>query len=251
MGDRGHPANAGDDDLVISAHAVEALLQFSPKRIRAIHCWAADPRVLARIEPLIARHAIVRIDQPPREIGGAAALAQGIAARVSPYEYADLDDVLPVNQIPDETLLVVLDSVTDPRNLGAILRSAAFYKATAVILPQDRAAGVTPLVERISRGGSAALPVVQVVNLARTLRSLADRGVRTVGTVLHGATVDLWELDWQGPTAIVLGAEDSGLRPLVRKQCETLATTAGSDAMGSLNVASFATLALAIARRPR
>ena len=168
--------------------------------------------------------------------------------RVTPFRYADLDSLVPVQGARPGTLVLVLDSITDPRNLGAILRSAAFFEATCVVLPTDRAAEVTPLVERIAEGGSAAVPVVQVVNLSRTLQSLRDRGVQCVGTVLDGAEGDLRRHPWTSATALVLGAEGPGIRPLVRKSCDVLLSLAGPEAMPSLNVSAFATLALALAR---
>ena len=236
-------------DVVSGLHAVTALLRWQPARVQALYLWASDPRVRARLQEL-AQAASVRVEAaPPQGFANDSGNPQGVAARVTPFEYADLERVLPLTGPADGTLLLCLDSITDPRNLGAILRSAAFFRATAVILPQDRSAEVTALVERIAEGGAASVPVVQVVNLARTLGSLRDRGVEVVGTALDGATADLRCHVWTRATALVLGAEGTGIRPLVRKNCDVLVTLAGPEQMPSLNVSAFATLAMAMVRR--
>ncbi len=235
-------------DVVSGLHAVEALLRWQPKRVQALYLWATDARVRARLQEL-AQTAKVRVEtEPPHGFEHEQGNPQGVAVRVTPFEYADLERIMPLAGPADGTLIVCLDSITDPRNLGAILRSAAFFRVTAVILPQDRSAEVTPLVERIAEGGAASVPVVQVVNLARTLGSLRDRGVEVVGTALDGATGDLRTYKWAKATALVLGAEGSGIRPLVRKNCDQLVTLAGPEQMPSLNVSAFATLTMAMVR---
>jgi 23S rRNA (guanosine2251-2'-O)-methyltransferase len=235
-------------DVVTGSHAVEALARFHPQRIREVYLWSQDPRLVARIEALALAQELRLVREPPPGIGPDDPNPQGVAARISAFEYEDLDAIVPVTGAPEGTLLIVLDSITDPRNLGAILRSAAFFQATAVVLPTDRTAEVTSLVERIAEGGSATVPVIQVVNLARTLKALRERGVEVVGTALDGATGDLRDHKWAGATAIVLGAEGVGIRPLVRKNCDVLLTLEGPETMPSLNVAAFATLTLALAR---
>ncbi len=235
-------------DVVSGLHAVEALLRWQPQRVQALYLWATDARVLARLQQL-AQAASVRVEnEPPRGFEHEQANPQGVAVRVTPFEYADFERIMPLTGPADGTLILCLDSITDPRNLGAILRSAAFFRITAVILPQDRSAEVTPLVERIAEGGAASVPVVQVVNLARTLGTLRDRGVEVVGTALDGATGDLRTYKWAKATALVLGAEGSGIRPLVRKNCDQLVTLPGPEQMPSLNVSAFATLTMAMVR---
>lgn len=243
--------SAPPPDVVSGLHSVEALLRWQPKRVQALYLWASDARVRARLQEL-AQQARVRVEnEPPRGLEHEAGNPQGVAVRVTPFEYADLERVLPLAGPADGSVFLCLDSITDPRNLGAILRSAAFFRVTAVILPQDRSAEVTPLVERIAEGGAASVPVVQVVNLARTLASLHDRGVDVVGTALDGATADLRTYQWAPATALVLGAEGTGIRPLVRKHCDQLVTLPGPEQMPSLNVSAFATLALALVRTAR
>jgi 23S rRNA (guanosine2251-2'-O)-methyltransferase len=235
-------------DVITGAHAVESLVRYKPGRVKEIFAWAAEPRLMARLVDLASEKGLRLMREPPPGIDPAAPNPQGVAVRVTPFEYRDLDELVPVTGAKPGTLVLALDSITDPRNLGAILRSAAFFEATAVVMPQDRAAEVTSLVERVAEGGSAVVPVVRVVNLARTLKALAERGVEVVGTALDGATGDFRDHRFGTATALVLGAEGPGIRPLVRKSCDVILTLAGPQTMPSLNVSAFATLALASAR---
>jgi len=244
------PRAALPPDLVTGAHAAESLVGFKPSRVKDVYLWSSDPRLCARMAALANAKQLRLLREAPPGIDPASPNPQGVAVRVTEFDYADLDQLVPVTGARPNTLVVVLDSITDPRNLGAIVRSAAFFGATAIILPQDRAAEMTPLVERIAEGGSATVPVVRVVNLARTLKTLQDRGVEVVGTALDGTTGDIRDHSFGAATALVLGAEGVGIRPLVRKSCNVLLTLRGSEAMPSLNVAAFATLALAMARGP-
>lgn len=240
-------------DAVVGLHTALALLQHAPQRVLDVYLWNDDPRVIAQVEVAAAKAgARLHTQRPAWASGdGREGSAQGVALRVTPFVYADLDDIVPPEGAPDGTLLVCLDSVTDPRNLGAILRSAAFFGATAVILPQDRSAEVTSLVERISEGGSAVTPVVQVVNLARTLQQLQDRGVEVVGTALDHVSKDVRDHQFGRATALVFGSEGDGMRPLVRKKCDVVVHIASAqDAVQSLNVSAFATLVLGLARSP-
>ena len=236
-------------DVVSGLHAVQALLRWQPRRVQGLYIWASDARVRAQIREQADAAGVRWKEEPPPGLEHEAGNPQGVAAKVTPFEYADLERVFPLEGPAPGTLIVCLDSITDPRNLGAILRSAAFFRVTAVIIPQDRSAEVTPLVERIAEGGAATVPVVQVVNLSRTLASLRDRNVEVVGTALDGATGDLRTHSWTQATAIVLGAEGTGIRPLVRKNCDVLVTLPGPEQMPSLNVSSFATLTMALARQ--
>lgn len=243
------PDRTPPPDVVSGLHAVQALLRWQPRRVQGLYIWASDARVRAQMREHADAAGVRWKEEPPPGLEHEAGNPQGVAAKVTPFEYADLERIFPLEGPAPGTLIVCLDSITDPRNLGAILRSAAFFRVTAVIIPQDRSAEVTPLVERIAEGGAATVPVVQVVNLSRTLASLRDRNVEVVGTALDGATGDLRTHTWTQATAIVLGAEGTGIRPLVRKNCDLLVTLPGSEQMPSLNVSSFATLTMALARQ--
>ncbi|MCO4759889.1 MAG: RNA methyltransferase [Myxococcales bacterium] len=226
-------------------HAVGALLDGTPKRVRALHVWSAHAAKLAERASMLGIP--VRREEPDN-LGVPPHLAQGIAARIAPYSYVSLEDVIAV---PDsgQGLLVALDSVTDTRNLGAILRSAGFFSAQGVVIPKDRAATVTPVTERIARGGAAIVPVAQVTNLARSLATIAEAGWTIVGTALDDTSGSLWDEDLSGPICFVLGAEDKGMRRLVRSRCDRVVSLEPLAPVQSLNVASFATLAMSEVRR--
>lgn len=131
--------------------------------------------------------------------------------------------------------LLVLDQVQDPHNLGACLRSADGAGVDAVVVPKDRSVGLTETVRRIASGGAESVPLVQVTNLARTLRALRDAGVWLTGTA-DDADRELYDVDFTGPTAIVMGAEGSGLRRLTREGCDFLVRIPMAGSVGCLNV---------------
>jgi 23S rRNA (guanosine2251-2'-O)-methyltransferase len=169
---------------------------------------------------------------------------QGVAALYDPppmtHEHA-LADLL--ERDGADTLLLVLDGVTDPHNLGACLRSAAAAKVTAVIVPKDRAVGLTPVVRRASAGGADRVPLVAVTNLARTLRELREAGVWITG--LAGDTeASVYGVDFRGPAALVLGSEGEGMRRLTRELCDFVAKIPMPGSMESLNVSVAAGVVL-------
>ncbi len=147
-------------------------------------------------------------------------------------------------------LLLVLDGVTDPHNLGACLRSADAAGVAAVIVPRDRAVGLTPVVRKVAAGAAETVPLVQVVNLARTLRELKERGVWLVGTADDAART-LYDVDLSGPTALVLGSEGEGMRRLTREACDELVSIPMAGAVESLNVSVATGVALFEAVRQR
>jgi len=150
----------------------------------------------------------------------------------------------------DNPLLLILDGVEDPHNLGACLRSADAAGVFAVIAPKRRAASVTETVRRISAGGAEHVPFVQVVNLARAMERLADIGFKLVGTA-DGAKQSLYDTDLSGPLAIVMGAEEKGMRRLTTERCDTLVyiPMAGSVECLNVSVATAVCLFEAVRRR--
>jgi 23S rRNA (guanosine2251-2'-O)-methyltransferase len=150
----------------------------------------------------------------------------------------------------DAPLLLVLDGVQDPHNLGACLRSADAAGVAAVIVPRDRAAGLTPVVRKVAAGAAETVPLVAVVNLARTLRELKNRGVWLVGTD-DAADRTLYEADLKGPVALVMGSEGEGMRRLTRECCDQLVSIPMAGAVESLNVSVAAGVALFEAVRQR
>jgi 23S rRNA (guanosine2251-2'-O)-methyltransferase len=147
-------------------------------------------------------------------------------------------------------LLLVLDGVQDPHNLGACLRSADAAGVAAVIAPRDRAAGLTPVVRKVAAGAAESVPFVSVVNLARTLRDLKDRGIWLIGTT-DDADKAYFEADFTGPTALVMGSEGEGMRRLTRECCDQLVSIPMAGAVESLNVSVATGVALFEAVRQR
>jgi 23S rRNA (guanosine2251-2'-O)-methyltransferase len=177
---------------------------------------------------------------------------QGIMARRGAYVYRseqDLLDALP--PLTEVALLVAADSLTDPMNLGNLCRSALAAGAHGIIIPKDRAAGVTPAVAKAAAGALEYLPVYRVTNLADCLRRLKDAGLFVVGTDA-GAAPSIYQADLSGPLVLVIGGEEKGLRPRVRQQCDlVLAIPQAAAEIGSLNAATAGAVALFEIRRQR
>ncbi len=181
-----------------------------------------------------------RVDELAR--GGA---HQGVVARVGPYPYVYLDELL---ASPDP-LLVVLDGVTDPRNLGAVLRAADGAGAGGVVIPKDRAVGVTAAAVKASAGASEHVPVARETNLRRAIDRMKEAGIWVYAAEVGGTTYT--GLDLAGPVALVLGSEGRGVRRLVREGCDGAVSIPMLGAVGSLNVSVAAAVLLYEARRQR
>ncbi|HJZ85942.1 MAG TPA: 23S rRNA (guanosine(2251)-2'-O)-methyltransferase RlmB [Polyangia bacterium] len=174
---------------------------------------------------------------------------QGAIAVVGEYPYATVEAVVAAVTPP---LVLALDSVTDPQNLGALVRSAHMLGAGGVIVPKDRAAQVTPAVVRASAGASEHTKIASVTNLARTLEELKERGLWIVGAVAGGAEAPLpWQVDFRTPTALVIGSESTGLRRLVRKICDLSVRIPTLGQVGSLSAAAAGAVLLYEAARQR
>lgn len=233
-------------------HAVNARLRHAPASVQAI--YLATARRDARSRDLAARAEGARCavhfvdDERLVELAGRAAAHQGVVAIVdAELPYVTLDDVF--ESLAEPALLLVLDGVTDPQNLGACLRNADAFGAHAVIVPKDRAAGVSATVAKAASGAADTIPVVTVTNLARALRDLKARGVWILGAEAGGES--LFDADVGGPVAWVLGAEGSGLRRLTRELCDRRVGIPLSGSVESLNVAVASGICLYAARRAR
>jgi 23S rRNA (guanosine2251-2'-O)-methyltransferase len=179
------------------------------------------------------------------------AVHQGLAAKVPPYEYAHPDELLArAAEMKEKPLVVALDSVTDPRNLGAVVRSAAGFGAHGVLVPERRAAGMTAAAWKTSAGAAARLPVAQAVNLTRQLKAYQDAGCMVIGLAADG-DVSLPALDLaDGPLVVVVGSEGKGLSRLVTETCDQIVSIPMVSSLESLNAGVAASVALyAIAER--
>ncbi len=178
------------------------------------------------------------------------AVHQGLAAKVPAYEYAHADDLLDrAAEVREPPLIVALDSVTDPRNLGAVVRSAAGFGAHGVLVPERRAAGMTASAWKTSAGAAARVPVAQATNLTRQLKAYQEAGCMVVGLAADG-DVSLPDLDLaDGPLVVVVGSEGKGLSRLVAETCDQLVSIPMVSSLESLNAGVAASVALyAIAR---
>jgi 23S rRNA (guanosine2251-2'-O)-methyltransferase len=169
---------------------------------------------------------------------------QGVAARVGPYPYVELDEIL---SVPDP--IVVLDGVTDPHNLGAVLRVADGAGVGGIVIPKDRTAGVTAAAVKASAGASEHVPVARVTNLRRSIDQMKEAGVWVYAAEIGGTVYT--ELDLTGPLALVLGSEGRGVRRLVREGCDGAVSIPMLGAVESLNVSVAAAVLLYEARRRR
>jgi 23S rRNA (guanosine2251-2'-O)-methyltransferase len=169
---------------------------------------------------------------------------QGVVARVEPFKYADAYELA-----GGEPLIVALDQVTDPRNLGAVIRSAEGAGATGIVLPADNSARVTPAVARASAGAVEHLPVAVVTNLSRYLKEI--KGPQLWVYAADAAGTPMVEADLSGGLSLVFGAEGKGLRPLVRKTCDAAVSIPLAGHVESLNVSVAAAVLLYEARRQR
>ncbi len=201
----------------------------------------------------LARANGIRLDRVPREtldrIAGPSANHQGVVALAAAAAYVSVDEILEGRE-GESSLIVILDGVEDPRNLGAILRSAECAGADGVIIPERRAVGLTDLVAKASAGAIEYVKVAKVTNLNRLIEDLKKREIWIVGTS-GDAEMDYTEWDWSTPCALILGAEGSGLHRLVAENCDALVKIPMYGKIDSLNVSVAAGVILFEARRQR
>ncbi|MDY6871579.1 MAG: 23S rRNA (guanosine(2251)-2'-O)-methyltransferase RlmB [Actinomycetota bacterium] len=250
------PARKTDEtELVLGRNpVVECLRAEVPASALYVALGAeADERVTEAVQ--IAADSgipILEVPRPDLDRMSANALHQGLALQVPPYDYAHPDDLLATAKADGApALLVALDNISDPRNLGAIVRSVAAFGGHGVLIPQRRSASVTAVAWRTSAGAAARLPVARATNLNRTLTSWADGGLQVVGLDADGDTT-LDELDATGPVVVVVGSEGKGLSRLVREHCDAVVSIPMAGPTESLNASVAAGVVLAeIARQRR
>jgi 23S rRNA (guanosine2251-2'-O)-methyltransferase len=243
----------GKRHLVYGLHAVGAVIERSPERL--LELWMAEPRQDARATSLKerAQAAGIRVQilsgESLAKLAGEVA-HQGAVAAVRPLKGWDEHDLLAALSEIDSPLLLILDGVTDPHNLGACLRTADAAGAHSVVIPKDRAASVDGVVRKVAAGAAEFVPVATVTNLARAIDMLKERGVWVVGTDGE-APESLYGADLDRPLALVLGAEGDGMRRLTRERCDFLVRIPMAGHIESLNVSVAAGVALFEAGRQR
>lgn len=237
----GRRHDPADTEILCGLNPVLEQLRRDPRRIRRIRVAQGSGRGSARVAAEARQAGVEVIHDDPRRLEdlSAGVVHQGVIAEIEPHRYAELADVLEAR--PD--CLLVADQVTDPRNLGAMIRSAEAAGAGGIVLPRDRSAGVTAVTAKASAGATALLPVSRVTNLARALEDLKRAGYWIVGLDPQGPR-SLFALSFPSPCAIVVGSEGRGLRPLTRSACDYLVSIPMSGRVGSLNVSVAAAVAL-------
>jgi 23S rRNA (guanosine2251-2'-O)-methyltransferase len=234
--------------LVYGQNPVRELISARPQAVSVVFVAAGDSGpALKQVRELCARQRVAWEERERNELdalAGPDARHQGVVAVTGEFEYAELDDVLDaVAAAGRAPLVVVLDGVTDPHNLGAVVRSAHVFGADVVVIAKDRAVGVTPVVVKASAGATEHLPIARVTNIAQTISALKERNIWSVAAVATEGAQLPWQVDFAGAVAIVMGAEGQGLRPLVEKTCDLRVVIPMAGKVASLNV-SVATGAL-------
>ncbi|MGC1678506.1 MAG: 23S rRNA (guanosine(2251)-2'-O)-methyltransferase RlmB [Candidatus Binataceae bacterium] len=240
--------SGSDRDIVFGAEPVRELVAAAPNAVRVLHVRAGDERrfgaEIERVRAAGGRVASVE-DEALVRMAGREARHQGVIAEVREYSYAAFDDVIAAGYDP----LILVDGVTDPRNLGALMRSAEGAGVPAVILARDRTVGVTPAAIKSSAGAWVHLKIARCGNVARALEQMKEAGYWVVALAPGGAT-SIYELDTARKLAIVVGSEGAGVREIVKKTADYVAAIPMRGRVDSLNVSVAAAVALfEIARR--
>ncbi|MGO4614339.1 23S rRNA (guanosine(2251)-2'-O)-methyltransferase RlmB [Nocardia sp. 2YAB30] len=257
-GTTSRPAGRKNDDgpeLVLGRNpVVECLRAGVPATALYVAVGTENDDRLTESVRLAADKGISILEVPRTDLDRLSAngMHQGVALQVPPYRYAHPDDLLAkVRDSGGPALLVALDNITDPRNLGAVIRSVAAFGGQGVLIPQRRSASVTAVAWRTSAGAAARLPVARATNLTRTLKDWAEKGIQVVGLDAGGDTT-LDEFDGREPTVVVVGSEGKGLSRLVRETCDAVIGIPMAGPVESLNASVAAGVVLSeIARQRR
>ena len=239
-------------DLTYGLHAVRALLDRSP--IDVLEIWILNTREDEPILDICERSKtfgihIEKVTRKTLERLAGSGTHQGVVARYRPCVLDAAKDMNALLRNVDEsTLILMLDGIADPHNLGACLRNADAAAVTGVVIPRSRGVGLTPSAKKVASGAAESVPLVTVANLVRAIEIAQQAGVEVVGTT-HDAPEGIYECDLRGPRAFVLGGEEKGLRRLTREKCDRLLKIPMRGVLNSLNVASASAVILFEARR--
>lgn len=237
-------------------HSVESLLELEPERVLTLFTLKGrDDQRLQKILELAEPFGISvqKASRDSLEKLAGLPFHQGVVAAVRPHPTLNEKDLDTLLQADSKPLLLALDQVTDPHNLGACIRTAAAMGVAAVIVPRDRSASLTPTARKVAAGGAEKVKFIQVTNLARTLAHLKQEfNVRVVGTMLDEKALPIQQFDFTGTAVcVVMGAEDTGLRPITQSQCDQTVFIPMAGNLQSLNVSVAAGMALYEACRQR
>ncbi|WP_340678871.1 23S rRNA (guanosine(2251)-2'-O)-methyltransferase RlmB [Paraglaciecola sp.] len=225
-------------EFIYGIHALESVIEREPERLievfvlkgkdeKSVHNIVTQARRFGASIQFCQRKTLDDMAQSEQH--------QGIVAKVKPGKVYTENDLAKIVEAHKQPFLLILDGVTDPHNLGACLRTADGAGVHAVIVPKDNSASLTPVVRKVACGAAEVIPLIQVTNLARTLRDLQGMGVWIVGTAGE-ADKNIYECKLSGPMALVMGAEDKGMRRLTREHCDELIKLPMAGSVSSLNV---------------
>ena len=247
------PADTLREDLLEGRNAVSEALS-SGRTIDKVYIAEGDTdRALARLAAQCRQAGAVVVETDRRKLDQMSATGahQGILAQVAAHAYAELDDLFALAESrAEQPLFVICDELSDPHNLGAVLRTAECAGAHGVIIPKRRSVGLTAVVGKTSAGAIEYLPVVRVSNIAATIRELQKRGVWVYGTAADGTT-SLYQADLRGAAAIVIGNEGEGMSRLVSESCDFQVSIPMKGRVSSLNASAAAAILLYEAVRQR
>ena len=242
-------------ECLYGVHSVESLLGVEPERVLTLFALKGrDDQRLKRIFELAEPFgvSIQKASRDSLEKLAGQPFHQGVVAAVRPHPTLNEADLEKLIQDNSNAFLLALDQVTDPHNLGACIRTAAAMGVHAVVVPRDRSASLTPTARKVAAGGAEKVKFIQVTNLARTLDKIKNEfNVRVVGTMLDEEALPIHECDLTGPIAIIMGAEDTGLRPITQAQCDYKVYIPMQGNLQSLNVSVATGMALYEACRQR
>ena len=241
------------EEFIFGWHAVEAVLKQEPARLQQvwIQTGRQDRRVQSVTETLDSLGVVWQVVHRKELDKRVSGVHQGVVAQVSESREWTEDDLLQFLAARDAPpFLLILDGVTDPHNLGACLRTADAVGVQAVIIPKDKSASLSPTVRKVASGAAETVPLVRVTNLARFMRMLRDDGVWLIGTAGEAGST-LYQADFKGPVALVIGAEGKGMRRLTREHCDLLINIPMQGQVDSLNVSVATGVCLYEALRQR
>ena len=247
------PLEAEADGLIEGRNAVIEALRAGTAIDKIYIARGETDATLGHIASTARNKGVVVVEADRRKLDGMSRTKshQGVVAIAAVREYASVDDILNAARDKGEApLVVVCDELSDPHNLGAVIRTAEAAGAHGVIIPKRRSAGLTAIVAKTSAGAVSYLPVARVPNLTALLKELKEQGLWVFGTAADGGT-GLYEADLRGPAAIVIGSEGDGMSRLVREQCDFLVSIPMRGRVNSLNASAAAAVVLYEAVRQR
>lgn len=228
-------------------HAVESLLELEPERVLTLFTLKGrdDQRlkkILALAEPFGI--SVQKASRDTLEKLAGLPFHQGVVAAVRPQPTLNENDLEHLLTQKKDVLILALDQVTDPHNLGACIRTAAAMGVDAVVVPRDRSASLTPTARKVAAGGAEKVKFIQVTNLGKTLAAMKQQEVKVVGTLLDDTALPIQSCDLTGRLVVVMGAEDTGIRPINQAQCDEKIYIPMSGDLQSLNVSVATGMAL-------